>query len=649
MAKNIISEDTIAAYDSFAKGSSRRTYLDLENNTSVRPSYNKHDYYSFRSGEATPTRHRDLVSRCLSAYKHVGIIQTVISLMSDFGSQGIQVIHNRDSVQKVLDKWCNSINFGERSERFLNAFYKCGTAIMRRQYGTIDLNGSKKRIVSGYNILNPLVVEVKNPLKALFYGKYEYILKPPSYYGSISDGLLGTDIGSDENSLSLLNQSEIPLKTEDLRVFHYKKDDWALWGDPLIAPLLDDLTMLEKMKLADTSALDGAISNIRLWNLGHLDGVNSILPTKTSIDRLRNILAQNVGGGTIDVVWGPELKFTESNTQVYKFLGDTKYVPVLNSIFAGLGVPPTMTGSATAGGSAANNFISLKTLIDRLQYGRAALIQFWKGELELLQKQLGFRDPAILRFDHMTLSDETAEKQLLISLADRNLISVQTLQERFKEDPSIEKTRIAKETEQREAGEMPPQASPYHNPDKEHDLDKIAVQKDIVNPKDVGIKTTKTKKELSKLTEKPTKYKPTGSPKDGRPKHATDKKKRKKRAVKASVMAWSRQAQEQISDLLSPAFISLYKKSNLRQLSAAQTNELEKAKFIVLSNMEPMSEVNAELVHSLLSNVSPDQEVSEDYNELVQGVENPDVGFLRMSQILSYCWKYSEDDNDEDT
>ena len=73
------------------------------------------------------------------------------------------------------------------------------------------------------------------------------------------------------------------------------------------------------MKLADISALDGAISNIRLWSLGDLD--NKILPTKAAINKLRNILASNVGGGTMDLVWGPELKFTESSTQVFRFLG----------------------------------------------------------------------------------------------------------------------------------------------------------------------------------------------------------------------------------------------------------------------------------------------------------------------------------------
>ena len=41
----------------------------------------------------------------------------------------------------------------------------------------------------------------------------------------------------------------------------------------------------------------------------------------------------------MDLVWGPELKFSESQSQVYKFLGAEKYQPVLTSIYAGLGIP----------------------------------------------------------------------------------------------------------------------------------------------------------------------------------------------------------------------------------------------------------------------------------------------------------------------
>ena len=108
---------------------------------------------------------------------------------------------------------------------------------------------------------------------------------------------------------------------------------------------------------------DGAISQVRLWRLGSLE--HEIFPTDAAVSKLADILISNPGGGAFDLIWGPELDFKESGTNVHQFLGSEKYEPVLNNIYAGLGIPPTLTGSATSSGFT-NNYISLKTLVQRL-------------------------------------------------------------------------------------------------------------------------------------------------------------------------------------------------------------------------------------------------------------------------------------------
>src|SRR5690606_29917165 len=149
---------------------------------------------------------------------------------------------------------------------------------------------------------------------------------------------------SDLKTIINNGQQYLILDEDRLRVFNYKKDDWQLWGKSIIYSILDDLSVLEKMRLADMSALDGAISNVRLWNLGRLtdNPQTTIIPTKSMIEKVRDILSNNVGGGTMDLVWGPELAFTESNTQVHKFLGKEKYEPTLDSIYNGLGIPSAL-------------------------------------------------------------------------------------------------------------------------------------------------------------------------------------------------------------------------------------------------------------------------------------------------------------------
>jgi hypothetical protein len=145
---------------------------------------------------------------------------------------------------------------------------------------------------------------------------------------------------------------------------------------------------------------------------------------------------------------------------------------------------------ATNGGGFTNNFISLKTLVERLQYGRDLLVKFWEKEIEIVRKAMGFRHKAHIKFDQMSLSDEASEKNLLIQLADRDIISQETLLQRFKEIPQIEHIRLQREVEDRNDDKNPKKAGPYHTPQHKENLEKIALQSGQVLPQDVGIKTS---------------------------------------------------------------------------------------------------------------------------------------------------------------
>jgi hypothetical protein len=589
------------------QGSHYRHFIDIEPNRSVKPGFGKDDYYAFRPDEAVPNQQRRIIRMCMDAYDKVGIIRNIIDLMGDFGSQGIQIVHRDKSVEKFYQQWFNSVNGKERSERFLNNLYKAGNVIVHRSYANItpqlknymkalssDIkvelpNPEKNEIPWRYNFFNPLTVKNKDGNLSLFMGLKNYTITTNSFFdkfksGDIPGHVLDTLPVNIKQSL-LRGERDIPLDPERLSIFYYKKDDWRQWANPMIYAILDDVIMLEKMRLADLSALDGAISNIRLWTLGSLD--HKILPNKAAINKLRDILASNVGGGTMELVWGPELSFQESNSEVYKFLGSEKYTSVLNSIYAGLGVPPTLTGMANNGGGFTNNFISLKTLVERLQYGRDQLIKFWEKELEIVRKSMGFRYKAHIHFDQMSLSDESAEKNLLIQLADRDIISHETLLERFKEIPQIENIRIKRELNKRETV-GPEKAGPFHPPpppEKSSDEPKNEVDK----PSDVP----------EKIVDLPSE--------NGRPKFKKDEGPRKRRRETpksqpglAQQIVWAEKAWASVSSIVANAYIKSLGKKNSRQLTKSQIHDLEQLKLDVFTNLDLHEDINENIVYSKL-------------------------------------------------
>ena len=651
-----------------AGASYRRSYLYIEDGISVRTSYRKDDYYRFRTGEQPPNQDKEIIAKCMNAYEKVGIIKNVIDLMGDFGSQGITLVHPDKNAQKFYRRWWEEVGGAERSERFLNTLFRCGNVVIKRRYakltktvqrqmtrGEDDViitkeNLSRRRIPFVYDFLNPLTIDVVGGRTALFTGNKKYKLKLSTFIKKAYESKeIPLNNLSEEIKRALKNgDSHIELDSENLLVFHYKKDDWQVWAFPMVNAILDDITMLEKMKLADMSALDGAISNIRLWRLGDFD--HKILPTKNAIDKLRNILASNVGGGTMDLVWGPELDFKESNTQIFKFLGTEKYQPVLNSIYAGLGIPPTLTGIAGNGGGYTNNFVSLKTLIERLEYGRDLLSKFWNGEIRKVQKAMGFAQPAKIHFDNMILSDESAEKSLLVQLADRDIVSIETVRERFGEISDIEDARIKTENRGRKSKKVPPKTGPYHNAQIEDEYKKIGLNKDVITIDQVTDLKPKPEPVVQAPTTQPQDKKPNTSenPEGGRPKNSFDTQPRKRKVVNprtnASLLIWATNAQKQISEMLQPALLAHYGKSNIRKLTKQESEEVELSKFVVLANLDPYVDISQDIILNILeSSAKIKREILVEVDNLIKeymgkNSKSPSVEDMRQIYCLAYSY-----------
>ena len=641
-----------------------RNHINIEPNRSVRPSFTRKDYTGFRESEAVPSRQKAIIKMCMEAYDNVGVIRNIIDLMSDFACQGMTIVHKNKAEERFYRQWFEQVNGHERSERFLNYLYRTANVIVRRQMAKItpkqmknlksiaadgkpftDPKIKKNEIPWSYEFLNPMVVEYKK----VDNGKLKLHMNLTQDTYSVLIG--NASIPEDMRKRLASGKKDILLDESRVRVFHYKKDDWLRWANPMVRPILDDILMLEKMKLADLAALDGAISNVRLWTLGSLE--HKIVPKKPAVDKLRDILASNVGGGTMDLIWGPDLTFIESNSQVYKFLGSEKYGPVMASIFGGMGVPPTLTGSSGTSGFT-NNHVALKTLIERLEYGRQVLWSFWNLEFKMVQKAMGFKTAPNIHFDNIILSDEAAIKNLLISLADRDIISNETLLERIGELPEIEAVRVKREAVAREVdAQTPRKASPYHNPQHIEEMAKLGIDNQVLNVKEyfdkLGLPSQKPPAipaPAGSGGNKNQKAKPK-QPSGGRPINTKDSAPRKQKRVLpragAEVMSiWALNAQKEIADVMTPIALTHFNKKNLRSLTKAEFDQLEFLKLCALSGLEPFSIINEEsMKNAIESNIKPSKAFSNTVDfytsDFISNCQKePSVEDLRMIYAISY-------------
>lgn len=647
-----------------------RVFLNTDNNISVRSDFTRSDYDYYRTGPEADGYNYP-VSVGFKAYENFSIVRNIIDLMGDFTCKGIKLVHRNAKAQRIYNSWWKYVNGDGVSERFSNYLYRCANVPINITYGTlsakierkwasadvevIDNKQERRRIPLRYNFINPLTLDVLAPEITAVTGKPFYRIKL-SYpirsaiarLASLKDDIKYQEIIKllPKNIMKAMenNSHYIDIDGENLVIYYYKKDDWDVWAKPLTYPLVPELQLLEKMRMSDMAALDGAMSTVRLWKLGNLGDspFNTIIPSASLMNKLRNILAQNVGGGTLDLVWGPDIDFKESDSKVYQFLGASKYEAVLAAISDGLGVP---IGSKKKGGSAAD-FIGMQTFIERLEYGRKILVDFWDAEIKKVQLALGLNEPAVVSFEQMNLSDPNAYKNLLLGLYDRDVISIDSLLENFRFFSDVEKAKIKRDYKERKSGKVPAKSSPYHNPMGELDMKKSVLQNFGVLPKDLNedtIKNLKPNPNLTKLNGRPQGQKDTVQRKKKKPTFKT-------KGEFSNLLCWAMKTQDTISEKITPVLLKKYNKTNLRSLSYAEFDAVEETKFRVLSRLKPYEEVSDEVLADVLSKRVDNDDVifslSVFKNSFIaKNKREPEINELRQMQSSAYALTFDESED----
>lgn len=663
--------------DHSATAHNRRNFEGLTTYAGGRPGFRSSDFDWFRPGQAAPTKPKDIIAFGRYVYRRVDLIHNAIDLMGDFACHGIRLVHKNKRVENFYNDWFKEVGGKRVTERLSHLLFREANVPLR--FYTIKLNKVKRaemqktvaeedlklekdndffkksEIPWRYNFIDPLLVEPVGGSLTTLSNKKVLLLKIPTKLRQDIKKLQSQLANSDNPAIQkVLNDispdileavskgTDIVLPPEKTRMYHYKKDDWQTWADPMTYCAFEPLNLYQRLQLADKAAIDGATNQIRVWKIGSLE--HKLAPTPTASATLADMLGANVGGGTIDIVWGPDIELLETSPDVLKGLGEEKYRPTLMAIYAALGIPPTLTGTFGASGTT-NNFISLKTLVERLNYVRSIVIEFWTEQIKMVQKAMGFRLPAQIEFNEMYLEDPASMATLLLNMADRNILSEEFVQRHVKAKPDIENRRIKQENKVREnQGEE--KVSPYHQVNKDHDLKKLALQTGAVAPSQVGLELEDLKEGEESLMDQKTKQmkearppmsgnKPPGGGGQGRPKNSKDTKPRKPREfkpkTKAVVEIWAKNAQLRISEAINPVMLDHFGKSSLRGLTSAELNELEEAKFEILCNLNMTDNLTHELIARAA--INPPIKVHNEFGEWIDDAKEFLGDKLTIDQI----------------
>lgn len=632
----------------------------------LKPGFNRYDTDFHRPEDRIPTNHKDIIKACQGIYRKVGLIRNIIDLMSDFASEGLDLQHPNKKQERFYREWAKRVNLESRAHDFMRLMLRDANIIIRRKTAFITLPVIKEMTKADYNepIWHVDETKVKEQLEKIIKDKkkvlkreipWEYVFISPTMVDKIG-GEVGRFFGSQSLAMRLSAQlissirnpktnaekefvkklpaevinaakktgsNLIALDPNKIYVDYYKKDDWEDWGTPFLYGILEDILLKDKMKQADMAALDGVINTVRLWRLGNSD--NKILPTPTAINKLLGILEHNVGGGLVDIVWDDMIDFKVEYPPTDKILGPEKYTSVDRDIIKGVGIPEALIGGTdTTVRNAQSAFVQLKTLVERLEYIRSKCIRWIENELKLVAEGMNFSKIPNVVFGTMSLRDEAAEKQLMIQLLDRNVISVETIHKVFGQDFAIELERLKTEQEIRSSDKpIFEKANPYYRPESIMEFQKnTSLELQKVKVGQDGGENISGDQPSEESVNNP-----------GRPPNKIETNPRDTRTPRTLSIykAIGEKFLVNIDSIIDPLFLKDNNVKNLRSLTKSQKELLQKIKFNILACLTYKDNISKNYIIKVLNKDNKDKiknfyhilnKLSSEYIKLTNNIVN---------------------------
>lgn len=646
-----------AHYNKYSDRKNFRPVYKASAAITVRNEFNKEDYFTYRPGESVPDDINQIMFKCEEEYRTTGILRSIIDLITDFITDGVELIHPDPSIQYFYDIWSRKIGLHDKASQFVRNLYRSCNVVVRRQMGDIDsktFNQWKKNIAIAAtedfldNNTVPKISKAEIPIAYVFYrpssiylvGNYSGVFSDLKMYGMKINHKFLTDLrvaktqleqkvldklpkeireAIDQNS----NSAYVvwPLKNSDLYIGHYNKDDYDIWATPLIYSILPDLTYNKKLKQAKTSGLDNWYNAIRIWKLG--DHKTDLLPEPIAGDRLNEIISKNTGGGGLDLIWDSALSYEEHYPPIEKL---KDFVEDKDPIMSCFGIPQEITGGFMDNGTAGNGALRLKTFAKKLAAGRMELKKWLEFELDIISRNLNISVKPFIKFKNDDSMDERVYYTLLRELVDRGILSNQTMLEKLNEIPEIEQQRITEENKLRDNGTLPPKASPFNNPnlEKQAQLD-MEVQNNQSN----------------EINKKPTDLKKPGRPpgiKDGVPR------KRGQNKNKAELLSYASEVFDAVDSIATDIILNKFNVADVRSLTKSQKDILDDLRTYSFINIEPDTELTED---NILSSMDFNKDIMNDYNKIYNNLllniprENINVQQKKNFKLESYCQLYS--------
>jgi len=272
----------------------------------------------------------------------------------------------------------------------------------------------------------------------------------------------------------------------------------------------------------EARAAESFIASILLVKLGYIDPKTGeiIGPPPGVADDVADLIA--TAAESSHLIWStPDIEMEYVQPDLSQIFNKDKTTGIDADILADLGASEVVV-NGRGGGNYSNAFLSVASMLERLETIREHLKRWVMHELMILSRAVGDNRVPAIRFEVTSLRDPRVMNEFMIKLTQMNVISRRTLLEYADLDPDVEISEIQTEQELVKKGEMPPLKGPFKD-----ELD-VKVQEEKMREEDDGAlpsneeeaeREVKKAEELGKVQQKlaPKGENPQGPGQRGRP------------------------------------------------------------------------------------------------------------------------------------
>ncbi len=316
---------------------------------------------------------------------------------------------------------------------------------------------TKSQIPMAYTVINPLYVKVKdgenNAWKDTLYGD-DNIVVDGSSREDTSDIEIKNGISKKIKSILKNGSTDRPLSSRQYQRILRMRQPYEPYGSVMMERAFNALYEKNKMRQMDLDTMNSSISQLIKVTVGDKD-----YPATPRQVKAITSAFQNVGKSQM-IFWNHTLS-VEAIKMENHIIDEKKYERVDADIRNAFGISEVLLGGGAGNANFATSYLQLKAFITNLIDMRKAVQRWYDEQYKDIAKVVGFDEVPTVVFNPLSLTDEIAEKQLIMQLVDRGIISYETAQIQLGFDPDVEEDRRTAEQPLIQSGIYGPIGSPY--------------------------------------------------------------------------------------------------------------------------------------------------------------------------------------------